>query len=74
MPQVTWHWSSSFLHYFRLIPEHAFRAARPSLGWQWSTTVRIRDDYHHLVQVSIPWAEVGVAPVEDTSVLGSISP
>ena len=41
---------------------------------QWSGNaqhvVRIVDDYHYVVQVSIPWAEIGVEPVEGHAVLG----
>jgi hypothetical protein len=32
--------------------------------------VRILDDYHYVVQVSIPWVEIGVEPVERHTVLG----
>jgi len=32
--------------------------------------VRVLDDYHYVVQVAIPWAEIGVPPVEQHTVLG----
>lgn len=32
--------------------------------------VRVLDDYHYVVQVSIPWKEIGVAPAEGHTVLG----
>ena len=32
--------------------------------------VRILDDYHYVVQVAIPWAEIGVQPVEGHTVIG----
>jgi hypothetical protein len=41
---------------------------------QWSgnaqRAVRILDDYHYVVQVSVPWAEVGVEPLEEHTALG----
>jgi Carbohydrate family 9 binding domain-like len=34
---------------------------------------RILDDYHYVVQVSIPWAEIGIVPAEGIPLLASIS-
>ena len=32
--------------------------------------VRVLDDYHYVVQVSIPWKEIGIEPRERHTVLG----
>jgi hexosaminidase len=32
--------------------------------------VRVVDDYHYVVEVSVPWGEIGVEPVEGRTVLG----
>jgi len=32
--------------------------------------VRILDDYHYVIEVSVPWAEIGVEPVEGHTILG----
>ena len=48
-------------------------SGQPDPQWNGSArhTVRIIDDYHYVVQVSIPWTEIGVEPVEDHTILGA---
>jgi hypothetical protein len=47
-------------------------AGHPDPQWNGSARheVRILDDYHYVVQVAIPWAEIRVPPVEGHTVLG----
>jgi len=47
-------------------------SGQPDLRWNGIAQhiVRILDDYHYIVQVSIPWAEIGIEPGERHTVLG----
>ena len=47
-------------------------SGQPDLRWNGIAQhiVRILDDYHYVVQVSIPWAEIGIEPGEGPTVLG----
>ena len=47
-------------------------SGQPDRRWNGNAqhVVRIVDDYHYVVPVSIPWAEIGVEPVEGHTVLG----
>jgi hypothetical protein len=47
-------------------------AGQPDPQWNGNAqhVVRTVDDYHYSVQVSMPWKEIGVEPVEEQSVLG----
>jgi Carbohydrate family 9 binding domain-like len=47
-------------------------SGQPDPQWNGSAqhVVRVLDDYRYVVQVSIPWKEIGVEPVEGHTVLG----
>jgi len=47
-------------------------SGQPDPRWDGNAqhAVRILDDYHYVVEVSIPWSEIGVEPVEGHTVLG----
>jgi hypothetical protein len=47
-------------------------SGQPDPRWNGNAqhVVRILDDYHYVVQVSIPWVEIGIEPVERHTVLG----
>jgi hypothetical protein len=47
-------------------------SGQPDPRWNGNAqhVVRILDDYHYFVQVSIPWTEIGVEPVEGHTILG----
>jgi len=47
-------------------------AGQPDPQWNGDAQhiVRTVDDYHYIVQVSIPWKEIGVEPVEGHTILG----
>jgi Carbohydrate family 9 binding domain-like len=47
-------------------------AGQPDPQWNGNAqhVVRTVDDYHYIVQVSMPWKEIGVEPVEEQSVHG----
>src|SRR5207249_12093786 len=47
-------------------------AGQPDSRWNGNAqhVVRILDDYHYVIEVSVPWAEIGVEPVEGHTILG----
>ena len=47
-------------------------SGRPDSRWNGNAqhAVRILDDYHYVIEVSVPWAEIGVEPVEGHTILG----
>jgi len=47
-------------------------SGQPDSRWNGNAQhiVRILDDYHYVIEVSVPWAEIGVEPVEGHTILG----
>ena len=47
-------------------------SGQPDSRWNGNAqhAVRILDDYHYVIEVSVPWAEIGVEPVEGHTILG----
>jgi hypothetical protein len=47
-------------------------SGQPDPAWNGEAqhAVRVLDDYHYVVQVSIPWKEIGIEPAEGHTVLG----
>ena len=47
-------------------------SGQPDSRWNGNAqhVVRILDDYHYVIEVSVPWAEIGVEPVEGHTILG----
>jgi len=47
-------------------------SGQPDSRWNGNAqhVVRILDDYHYVIEVSVPWAKIGVEPVEGHTILG----
>jgi len=47
-------------------------SGKPDPGWNGTAQHRVTivDDYHYIVQVAIPWKEIGVEPLEGHTILG----